>query len=111
MKRVAQKRAFSLIMIVAILSTSILACAFTPKNTGDSQKTSSDQQLPFEENEKEFEDKDEADERSNGFGASLFLINEISRPCYLSTVIVSITRTYSSQNHLPFFLTYHRFLI
>jgi hypothetical protein len=110
MNKAAPKRAFSLAMIVAVLSTSILACAFTPKNTDEPRTDSSNQQLPFEENENEFEDKDEADEKSDGFGISLYLIDEIFSTAYITTSVVSI-KNYSSKNHLPLFLTYHRFLI
>ena len=109
MKRAAQKKIFSITMVVAILATSILACAFTPKNTGDSECTTSDQQCPFEESEKEFEDdKDENDEKP----VVLVLIGEIffSYTQGLSDQKI-IAPTTGHTTPIPLFLTYHRFLI
>jgi hypothetical protein len=111
MKRAAQKRVFSLAMIVAVLSTSILAFTFVPTSAGDTQTTSSDQQLPFEENEKEFEDRDEADERNNGFGISLYLIDETGNPYYIPTAIASSSGKHFSRQGLPLFLTNRKLLI
>lgn len=85
MKKVRQIRAFSVVLIVLFLAlTGIVrisdasdffsSTAFQP---GPENPYGSDQDLPFEEKEKEFEDKSET-ERSNTFTANLFFICELS---------------------------------
>lgn len=105
----AQKRAFSLTMIVAILMTSILAGAFTPQSIDDNT-TSTDQQFPFEENEKEFEDdKDEVDEKSNVH----FLVCEFSPyvNADLDEANLVFLNSKRTRGHLPLFLINRTLLI
>jgi hypothetical protein len=110
MKAVALKRVFPLTMIVAVLTT-ILACTFAPGNVGDSEAAATDQQLPFEENEKEFEDKDEVDEKVNGFGISLYCIDDIRFTHHSSVVIVDHSKNHPYRHSLPIFLTNRTLLI
>ncbi len=110
MNKTAQKRLFSLAMIFAVLATSILASAFTPPSTDDCQEASSDQQIPFEETEKEFEDdKDEADEKTG----SLALFCEVAfydHKAVSQYQFVSLD-TQKPYHDVPLFLSHHRFLI
>ena len=109
-------------MIVAFLATSTLACAVTFNDNGDIHSAStyqkasdspysSDQQLPFEEKEKEFEDKDEVDDKGSAFGVGLHFI------CYIETdydrvdYSLATVRTFSPTKNLPLFLSTHTLLI
>ena len=90
MKKVRQIRAFSVALIVLFLATSTLTGIVRTNDTGDFLSTqsfqsnsespyNSDQDFPFEEKEKEFEDKSETDDRSNTFTSNFFFICELGR--------------------------------
>jgi hypothetical protein len=88
MKKVRQTRLFSVALIAMFLVTSTLSQAVAGSDTGDFHSCSSfqtksdipygsDQQFPFEEKEKEFEDKSESTGKDNTL-SNFFFICEIS---------------------------------
>lgn len=128
MKRVRQIRIFSIALIVLFLATSTLTCVAANSNADDFTSSrslqtssdnpySSDQQFPFEEKEKEFEDKSETDDRSNTFTSNFFFICDISQQ---TPDIVSDFNGFSFFNsagriesgiQVPLFLSNHTLLI
>lgn len=96
-------------MMIAFLAASVLACASAlNKICDDNTPYDSGQQLPFEE--KEFEDKDDVDEKSTEFTVSLYVIydqtQDIQFDCSALTIKTSFT-----QNHRSLFLSNHTLLI
>ena len=109
MKNNGLRQIFSFSMIIAILAT-IFACAFTPNSSGDPQTASTDQELPFEESEKEFEDKDEADEK-DGVEFELHYICDV-RVWQKDLNIGKSKLPFSNlSNKTPLFLSHHSLLI
>ncbi|HMJ68265.1 MAG TPA: hypothetical protein VK508_05195 [Cyclobacteriaceae bacterium] len=89
MKKVKQTRLFSVALVIVFLATSTLTRVVAGNNAGDSHSSCSiqtqpeapygaDQQFPFEEKEKEFEDKSEA--AGDTLVSNLFFICFISSP-------------------------------
>lgn len=127
MKKVTQIRFLSIALIALFLVTSTLT-SVVRTDAGDIHSArslqaksdtpySSDQQFPFEEKEKEFEDKSETDSRSNTFTSNFFFICELSRqvPATASdftgvSFFNSADRTAASPQ-VPLFLSNHTLLI
>lgn len=109
MNRAGQKRAFAILMMVAFIATCTLACAAALTQASDDDAPySSSQQLPFEE--KEFEDKDEADEKGSVFTVTLSFIHESKIFVPIDSVLAEVT-TFKALRKLPLFLRHHTLLI
>jgi len=117
MKKASRKRFLSLIMIVAFLGTMSVALTLSSYTTDNFHSESSiqtqsevpcgsGQQLPFEEKEKEFEDKGLS-------AASLFVIYELEYFSHRTSQNFSaiLPETNVQRLQVPLFLSYHTFLI
>jgi hypothetical protein len=91
MKKVRQTRLFSVALIVMFLATSTITRVVAGNDAGELKSSyslqshseapySSDQQFPFEEKEKELEDKSESTDKDLTHVSNFFFICEISCP-------------------------------
>lgn len=124
MKKVRQLRLISAVLIVAFLATSTLARAVSFENVGDLHSTSflhtksdagcsSDHQYPFEEKEKEFEDKSETDDKVGFLSSNFFFICELRIEENPANDIADYGRGSSpiSAQQIPLFVSHCTFLI
>jgi hypothetical protein len=124
MKKVRQARLFSVALILMFLATSTLTRVVAGNDAGDFHVSSclqpqsdnpysSDQQFPFEEKEKEFEDKSETTDKDETHVSNLFFICEISMPRL--DVATDFNRTISINlrflSSVPIFLSNRTILI
>jgi hypothetical protein len=127
MKKVRQIRLFSVALVIMFLVTSTLTRVAAGNNAGDFHSSDSfqaqsdapygsDQQFPFEEKEKEFEDKSETTDRDETPESNLFFICEIASPSPdvsgdFKGIFFFNSRSVVPGPHLPLFLSNRTILI
>jgi hypothetical protein len=118
MKKARQIRFLSIVLIVAFLATSTVARAMCSEASGESDNSyflhakaetpySADHQFPYEEKEKEFEDKSESD-KSEAFGSNFYFICDVrsSTPAESYSISNNVyVNSLLATRHLPLFLS------